>query len=144
MQNLQQKKPDSGLIDSLTKIKKNFLDTVNKTANENGISAKTSGKGGKGANALTSIMKEMAENGFEEIKVNLFNVKMSEAFKNIADISNRSLIDQLNWQSDDYARMVANQREIIQNYELEQLKLEEENRLLKVEINNYKVQKETN
>ena len=135
------KKPDSGLVDSLTKIKKNFLDTVNKTANENGISAKTSGKGGKGANALTSIMKEMAENGFEEIKVNLFNVKMSEAFKNIADISNRSLIDQLNWQSDDYARMVANQREIIQNYELEQLKLEEENRLLKVEINNYKVQK---
>ena len=61
-------------------------------------------------------MKEMAENGFEEIKVNIFNTKMSDAFKNIGNISNQSLFEQLNHQSDDYARMVATQREMIQEY----------------------------
>lgn len=132
------KKPDSGLINALTKVKKDLQANINQTADQNGISAKSSGKSSKGANALTTIMKEMAENGFEEIKVNIFNVKMSEAFKYIADISHKSLLDQLNWQSDDYARMVATQRETIQILEEKQSRIEEENRLLKIENKKYR------
>ena len=40
-------------------------------------------------------------------------------------------MNQLNWQDDDYARMVATQRDIIRRYELIQIKLIEEARQLR-------------
>lgn len=125
--------PKDTTIKSFSEIKSKLLSSINSLADANGISAKSSGKKGSGANALTNIMKEMAENGFEEIKVNIFNTKMSDAFKNIGNISNQSLFEQLNHQSDDYARMVATQREMIQEYVAKDEKLSEEFRLLKVE-----------
>jgi hypothetical protein len=63
-------------------------------------------------------MREMVENNFEEIKVNVVNVKLNEAYKNIANISNNAIINQLNLQSDDYANMVSKQREIITTMEV--------------------------
>lgn len=124
---------DYVLIDKLTSVKDKLSRNINNSANENGISAKGSGKKSTGANALTNIMKEMAENGYEEIKVNIFNSKMNDAFKKISEISNQSLFEQLNYQSDDYARMVATQREMIQEYAQKEEKLNEDIRLLKVQ-----------
>jgi len=135
---LRKKIPDPQSVSKLTETKNKLTSTINSLANDNGISAKTSGKKKSGANTLTNIMKEMAENGFEEIKVNIFNVKMSEAFKKIGDISNKSLLDQLNFQPDDYARMVATQRQIIQEYSEKEEKLNEEIRLLKVQLKEMK------
>lgn len=131
---------DKDIIKPLTEIKNNLTNTITKIANENGIAAKTSGKSGKGANTLTNIMKEMAENGFEEIKTNIFNIKMCETFKNISDISNKSLFEQLNYQTDDYARMVAKQREELQLLFEEKEKLEESLRLIKIENKELKQQ----
>lgn len=125
--------PKDTTIKSLSEIKNKLLSSINALADANGISAKSSGKKSTGANALTNIMKEMAENGFEEIKVNIFNTKMSNAFKNIGDISNKSLFEQLNYQSDDFARMVGIQREIIQEYSKKEEELTEQLRLLKIE-----------
>lgn len=135
---LRQINPDSILIDKLSGIKDKLSRNINTAANDNGISAKGSGKKSAGANALTNIMKEMAENGFEEIKVNIFNSKMSDAFKNISDISNKSLFEQLNYQQDDYAKMVATQRDMIQNYVNENDGLTEQVRLLKIQIKELK------
>jgi len=129
---LRQTNPDAILIDKLTGVKEKLSRNINNSANENGISAKGSGKKSSGANALTNIMKEMAEDGYEEIKVNIFNSKMCDAFKKISDISNQSLFEQLNNQSDKFAEMVATQREMIQEYIANNDKLTEEIRLLKV------------
>lgn len=76
-------------------------------------------------------MKEMEENDFEAIKVNLFDIKQSEAFKQIADLSNRSIMDQLTFDSSDYSEIVKEQRELIQKYETELDTYKEENRILK-------------
>lgn len=134
--------PNEALLKSLSDIKDKFTRNINSIANDNGISEKGSGNKNKGSNTLSNIMKEMADNGFEEIKVNIFNTKMSDAFRKIADISNKSLFDQLNLQSDQYAQMVATQREIIQTDEEKILKLEEDIRLLKVENKELKELKE--
>ena len=83
-------------------------------------------------------MKEMIENNFEDIKVISFNVKMSAAFKHISDISNKSILDQLNFQDDDYARMVAIQREKIQKYDEDLAAEQEKNRLLTIELEKIK------
>lgn len=136
------KNPNNNLIKSYSDIKDKLSRNINSAANENGISAKTSGKTNKGANALTNIMKEMSENGFDDIKVNIVDVKMNGAYKSIADISNMSLLNQLNYQSDDFARMVAIQRETMKEFEDKIILLEEENRLLKIENKNIKLNQE--
>jgi hypothetical protein len=133
------KVPNHELVKAYVSAKSTIRASINTTASENGLSAKGSGKSLKGANTLTGIMREMAENNFEDIKVNIFDVKMNGTFKNISDISNKSLIDQLNYQSDDYARMVLSQREMIQHYEEDKLKLEEDLRLAKNEISKLRI-----
>lgn len=129
----RQKIPDNSLIKSLTEIKDKLSRTINSSANDNGISAKGSGKGSKGSNTLTNIMKEMSENGFEEIKVNIVDIKLSNSYQEIAKDNARALIDELNFTSDEYARMVAEQSVIIDDYQTKITKLEESIRLLKIE-----------
>ncbi len=130
---LKSKVPNDTNLKAYVESKKSIRGLINSIANDNGLTVKGGGKTGRGASTLTGIMKEMAENGFDEIKINVFDSKMNGAFKYIADISNKSLNEQLNFQSDDYARMVATQREMIQKYDEENLSLAEQNRLLKIE-----------
>ena len=137
---LKKTQPDKDLIKSLTDIKEKLSRTINSSANDNGISAKGSGKGSKGSNTLTNIMKEMAENGFEEIKTNIVNVKMSNSYKEISKENARALFDELNNTSDDYARMVATQAEMIDGYQTKITQLEEAIRLLKIENKALKVE----
>jgi hypothetical protein len=125
-------------LKSYTDAKDKLDRNINQAAGDNGFSIKNGARSSIGANTLTGIMREMGENNYEDCKVNVFDVKMNGAFKYIADISNKSLAEQLNYQSDDFARMVATQRELIQNYEEEKLKLEEELRLIKIELKNTK------
>ena len=125
---------DYTLLDKLTAVKDKLSRNINNTANENGISAKSSGKTSKGANALTNIMKEMQENGFEEIKVNLVNAKMSASYQEIAKANAKALIEELNLTSDEYAQRLAEQSEILGSQQTNIENLEEINRKLKMEI----------
>lgn len=125
---------DYVLLDKLTAVKDKLSRNINTTANENGISAKTSGKTSKGANALTNIMKEMQENGFEEIKVNVVSAKMSASYQEIAKANARALIEELNLTSDEYAQKLAEQSEIVEKQQSNIENLEESIRKLKIEI----------
>lgn len=125
---------DYVLLDKLTAVKDKLSRNINNTANENGISAKTSGKTSKGANALTNIMKEMQENGFEEIKVNVVSAKMSVSYQEIAKANARALIEELNLTSDEYAQKLAEQSEIVEKQQSNIENLEESIRKLKVQI----------
>lgn len=124
--------PDYALMDKLSAIKDKFIRNINAIANENGISAKSSGKSNKGSNTLTNIMKEMQEHGFEEIKVNIVEAKMSASYQEIAQANAKALIDELNFTSDEYAQMVATQSETISSLQNQVEKLNEEIRLLNI------------
>jgi hypothetical protein len=78
-------------------------------------------------------MKEMGENGFEEIKVNVVDAHLSESFREVAEQNARALINELNFTSDEYARMVAEQSVMVSDLQEKLLLKEEEVRLLKVE-----------
>ena len=79
-------------------------------------------------------MKEMVLNGFDEVKVNLFDIETSEAMKQIADISNRSIMEQLTWDSNDYTEMIKEQREKLLMLQDENGELKEQNRILQNQI----------
>jgi hypothetical protein len=125
---------DYDLIKKLSSVKRDLASNINSIANENGISAKTSGKSGKHANALTYIMKEMAENNFDEIKVNIVDVKMSESYKEVATQNAKALFSELNYTSDEYARLLAEQSVKYGDAQDRITELEEQVRLLRIEL----------
>ena len=75
-------------------------------------------------------MKEMAEHNFSEIDVNLFDIKTCEAFRQIDEISNTNIANQLTLDSNEYTDIIKEQREMIQKYDSEVEELKEENRIL--------------
>lgn len=130
---LKNSSPDYESIKKLTEIKGKLSDGINKTAADNGISEKGSNKGARNSSSITNIMKEMADNGFEEIKVNVVNALMSDSYKEVSEKNAQSLINELNLTSDDYARMLASQSVFVSDLQDKIVGLEEQLRLLKIE-----------
>lgn len=126
--------PDDQKITRLTSSKTSMLSSISTIAKDNNISSNYNKNSKQGQNSLTSKMKEMEENDFEMIKVNLFDIKTSEAFKQIATLSNESIMEQLTFDNNDYTEIVKEQREMIQKYEIDVDTLKEENRHLKNKI----------
>lgn len=124
--------PDYTLMDKLSGIQDKFIRNINSIANENGISAKSTGKSSKGSNTLTNIMKEMQEHGFEETKVNVVDAKLSVSYQEVAQANAKALIEELNFTSDEYAQMVATQSEMVAKLQAEVEKLNEDIRLLNI------------
>jgi hypothetical protein len=129
---------NSGGIKSLIDSKKNILASLIKLAEENGISVKHNNQKSKGAGTLSGIIKTLQEKGFEEGEVNLFDVETAQGIRQVADLSNQSIVAQLQFDENDYTSMLMEQREIIQELDNKVMKLEEENRLLKKEIIKYR------
>lgn len=126
--------PNEQKIKTLTASKKTILDSLSRMAQDNNISSNYNKNSNQGKGSMTSKMKEMEQNGFEEIEVNLFDIKTSKAFKQIADLSNQSIMEQLMLDDNDYTGIISEQREMIQEYESKTDELTEENRILKNKI----------
>ena len=128
--NVELAKPDSNekRITSLTNAKSSLLSSIATIAKDNNISSNYSKNSNQGQDSISSMMKEMEKNGFQEIQVNLFDVKTSEAFKQIDNISNENIANQLTLDNSEYNDIVKEQREMIKNFETEIDRLKEENR----------------
>lgn len=130
-------KMDYSKVEKLVNIKNKLSSTYNEIANENGLTQKSSGVRIRKSNSLTYIMKEMQENGFDDIKVNYINSKLSQSYKEIAEINAKSLMNELNLSADDYALMVSRQSETIRKLQDNSDNLEEENRKLKIQLKKF-------
>lgn len=130
---LKNQSTNNGLIKSYTETKQKLSDVVNKLASENGVSAKSSGKSSSGSNTLTNIMKEMLENNYDDAKVNIVDIKMSNAYRDIAEQNSKALFNELNNQSDEYARMLGEQAKFVEKLQDDLMVTEEENRKLKIQ-----------
>ena len=119
----------------------NRLKTINAIAKENGISVSGSGRKGKKTNTFTSIMKEMLENGVTEAKSNFTEVKMTDAFRHVAEISAKALVNEMNLTGDDYATMAARQADTIRELNAKLDEVEEELRLTTIELREAKEKK---
>lgn len=125
---------NSGSISSLINSKKNILASLIKLAEENGISVKHNNQKSKGAGTLSGIIKSLNEKGINSAEINIFDIETCEAMKQVADISNKSIMEQLMLNENDYDEMIKEQREMLVKFERKVTELEEENRLLKIKL----------
>ena len=121
-------------IGKYTTSKSNLLSSINTIAKDNNISSNYNKNSKQGKDSLSSKMKEMEENGFDDISVNMFDIKTAEAFKQIDEISNNNIANQLTLDNNEYADIVKEQREMLQKANEKVEELEEENRNLKNKI----------
>ncbi len=123
-----------GGVKSLIDAKDKMLRAILAMAKDNGISVNHNNNRSKGAGTLSGIIKQLQEKGFEEIAVNLFDIETSEGIRQVADISNKSVLNQLQFDENDYTEMLTQQRELIIEIERKYSYLEEENRKLKIQL----------
>lgn len=119
-------------LKTLIGIKGALSTQINNYARENGVSVNKANKS-KGANTLSGILKELRDKNIKESDINLFPIRTCEAFKQIADVSNRSILEQLQFDENDFSDIINQQREMIQSMQLSLDKIKEENRLLRME-----------
>jgi hypothetical protein len=123
-----------GDIKSLTQTKKNIVDNTDKIAKENSISVKHRGDKTAGKSTLTYLMKNYRELGFEDAEQDYYDQKKANGMKLVADISNKSILEQLQFDENDINDMFFTQRQLIEQLNQKVLELEEENRQLYVKL----------
>ena len=125
---------DDAKIQKLVSSKTSLLASIATIAKDNNIASNYNKNSRQGKDSLTSKIKEMEDSGFKDIEVNLFDIKTSEAFKQIDEISNNNIATQLSLDNSEYSEIVKEQREKIIDYQDRIEALEEENRILKNKI----------
>ncbi len=127
-----------GNVNSLITAKEKMLKSVLALAKDNGISVNHNNNKSKGGNTLNGIVKKLNEIGLSSAELNLFDIETCESMKQIADFSNKSILEQLMLDENDYTDMIAQQKEMIHQLDSKLIKEEEENRLLKIELSKLK------
>ena len=125
---------DETKISKLTSSKSSILSSIATIAKDNNIASNYNKNSGQGKNTLSAKMKEIVADGFENMKVNLFDIDTSASMKQIADLSNQSIMEQLTFDSNEYTEMIKEQREMLIKLQNENERLEEENRILKNKV----------
>ncbi len=125
---------DESKIKSLTESKKKLQDSIAKIAQDNNISSNRGGNSRNGRNTLSGKMKEMTAEGFEAARVNLFDIKTAESMEQVAALSCRAIINELNFGDSELSEMVKEQRDKLSKLRVSNETLEEENRNLRNEV----------
>ena len=123
----------AGSIKTLVQVKKDLNAMALKLCEDNGLSEKYNTSKSVGAGTLSAKIKEMHEMGLEEEKTNLYDIETSKGMKQVAKISAEAIIDKLRLQDNDYADMVAEQREMVVKAQEERDEAKEKLRLVRVE-----------
>ncbi len=121
---------NSSEIKSLTSIKKEITNNNDKLSKENAIAIKHRGDKTAGKSTLTYLMKNYRELGFEDAEQDYYDQKKAYGMKLVADVSNRSIIEQLQFDENDVNDMLFTQRQLLQELQTKVSELEEENRQL--------------
>ena len=121
---------NSDKIKSLTGLKKNISDISDKIAKENAISVKNRGDKRAGKSTLTYLMKNYRELGFEDAETDYYNQKKAVGYKHASNISNKAILEQLQFDENDIEMILKEQRTLIKELQEKVADLEEENRIL--------------
>lgn len=120
----------SGEIKNYMDTKKKVADVISQLAEQSCISMKHNKNASKGENTFAGKIKKLKELNLREAELNAFDIGTCEGMKQVADISNASIIKQLHLDESDYTEMLAQQREIITKLQQQADKKTEEARIL--------------
>ena len=120
----------SGEIKSYLDSKQKVASTVSQLAEQSCLSLKHNKNQSKGENTWTGKIKKLKEINLREAEVNAFDIGTAEGMRQVADISNASIMKQIALDENDYTEMLAKQREMIVKLRDESEKNEEMARIL--------------
>ena len=102
-------------IDNCIRMISKMQDTINKLTKENGFS---SGKaiGANGRGGLSDVMTMCEEKGYDPATPNVYDIETSKAISEVAGISTRAMLNQVNLSGTDYAEILTNQCENVLKY----------------------------
>ena len=103
-------------VRALEATKTNITTSLLNLAKDNGISLKHSVNGSKGENTWTGRVRKMKEMNLRDAEMNLYDTEYSAGLRQVADISNASIIKQIRLDENDYNDMIIQQRELINKY----------------------------
>jgi len=131
---------NSADIKNLTAIKNQMAQNNDRLSKENSIAVKHRGDSKAGKSTLGVMMKDLRELGFEKAEQNYYTMKLSYGMKHTADISNTSIVDILNFDSNDQHNLFKMQKELIEKLQDGELIFKEEIRKILTENKNLKAQ----
>lgn len=133
-------KKDADSINTAITMKQKIVSANDKLAKENAISIKNRGDKAAGKSTLTYMLKQYRELDFDDAEVDYYDQQKAYGMRYSADISNKSLIEQLQMDDNDYIEIINTQRELVQEYSGKVIDLEEENRKLHKKLQELEVE----
>lgn len=94
-------------LDQLIKVQKTLQDSINTTAEKNNFTVKGIGVSGKGM--LSDVINQIEEKGIDEGITNFYDISTSKAIEEIANISFKAQLNQINLSKTDYADILIGQ-----------------------------------
>ena len=94
-------------LEKLQKMAKTIQDSINGTAEKNNFTAKGIGSNGRGM--LSDVMNQIEEKGIDLGVTNFYDIETSKSIGEVADISWKSMLNQVNLSKTDYADIIADQ-----------------------------------
>ena len=100
-------------IKTLLDSKQKISSTISQLAEQSCLSLKHSKNASKGENTFTGKTKKLKEMNLRAAENNAFDIGTCEGMRQVADISNASILKQIHLDENDYTEMLAQQREMI-------------------------------
>lgn len=113
MSDVKQLQQNSATIKSLQDSKKQLTSVIKDLAAESCISLKNNKNAKKGENTWTGKIKKIKELNLREGEVNGFDMATCKAMKQVMDLSNKSIMEQLRLDESEWSDIVADQRKMI-------------------------------
>lgn len=127
-------------IDNLASIKSKLNQANNLLSKENNIALKHRAGSSSQNTTLGSMMKKLRELDFEKAEHDYYDMCKSYGIQKCAEISNKSILEIINFDENDVNNIFKIQREEIQKLQDKELDYKEEIRLLAKEVNELKRQ----
>jgi hypothetical protein len=125
-------------MDLMQSSKSKVVTSNDKIMKENSISVKNRGDKKAGRSTLTYMMRDLRELDFDDAEEDYYSQNKAYGMKMVADISNKSILEQLSFDENDYVDMLKTQKEIVENVQVKIDDMTEENRSLYQQIESLK------
>lgn len=124
------KTSNSGEIKAYLDSKQKISSTISQLAEQSCISLKHNKNSAKGENTWTGKVRIMKEMNLREAEVNVFDAETAGGLAQVADISNASILKQINLDENDYVQMLSEQKQMIEKLSKEANEAIEKSRIL--------------
>lgn len=119
-------------LDQYIRVQKTLQDSINQTAEKNNFIVK--GLGSNGVGMLSDVINQVEEKGIDDGITNFYDIATSRSIEEVANISMRAQLNQINLSKTDYADILGLQSKMVHEAQAKAATAEEALRLCKEKL----------